>query len=196
MAPPAPVNRNIPSAFQNAGAFERINYRFYDTVTITTGLATDVSAFTTPATNDALGNFEGTGAMPAGQAFHVQAIRVFPNPAARFDDILALLNAGTLRFTKENAKRYAMGPLFMFPSGMGLSVDTGLGAAVPAAPANSVNLANNGAAVLGNVYKLGMPVILMPQQNFKVVIAPGAPTLSATVTVRIILEGILERNLI
>lgn len=194
MAPPA-LNRNAPSQFQNAGTFERVSYRYYDTVTITNGLATDVVAFSAPATNPLLGNFEGGGAMPAGQMFHLQAIRVFPNPTARWDDVSALLNGGVLTFTKENSKRYAQGPLYMFPAGMGLAAELGTGLAAPAAPANSATSASNGVPVLGNVYKF-QTVTLMPQQNFRIAITPGAPVLAASVTVRIILEGILDRNLI
>jgi len=190
------INRNVSSPLQNSGAVERINYRFYDTVSITNGLTTNVTPFATPALNDATGNFEGTGAMPAGQAFEVYAIRAFPNPSARADDVAALLNAAVLTFTKENSKRYAMGPLYMFPAGMGLSSDLVTAAAVPAAPANSLNFAANGVPVYGNVYSFKMPVVLYPQQSFKIVITPGAPVLAATITLRIILEGVLSRNLI
>jgi hypothetical protein len=57
------------------------------TLTIATGATTAQVAFTSAATADNLGNFEGAGAMPAGQAFHLFCLRVMPNPGARFDDI-------------------------------------------------------------------------------------------------------------
>lgn len=196
MADPRLVDRNVPSAFQNSGVTEVISYRFYDTLTVANGSTTDQTAFATPATQDNLGNFEGTGALPAGQAFHAYCLRVFPNPAARWDDIAAVLNGTVLKFTKENAKRYAWGPSAMFPAGMGLALDRGTGAAVQAAPATDISFASNGVPVYGNKYQFHKPVTLFPQQNFKVVLTPFAPTLNASVTVRIIMEGILERNLI
>lgn len=196
MAGPGLINRTIPSPFNRSGVVESLSYRFYDTLTVATGATTDQTAFATAATADNLGNFEGAGSLPAGQAFHVYAIRVFPNPAARADDILALLNGSVLKFTKENSKRYAWGPSFLFPAGIGQVNDLAKGAAVPATPANDVNFSSNGVPVYGNVYRFHKPVDLYPQQNFKVILTPFAPTLSASVTVRVILEGILERNLI
>ncbi len=196
MAPPNSINRNIPSPFQLSGVTEKISYRFYDTLTIATGATSPQLAFAAAATADNLGNFEGNGAMPAGQGFYARAIRIFTNPAARFDDAQALLNATVVTFTKENAKKYAMGPTYMFPAGMGAVVETGLAAAVPAAPANSIAYLTNGVPVMGNCYRFELPVLLFPQQQFKISLTPFNPTLSASVTVRVILEGVLERNLI
>jgi len=191
-----PINRGVPSPFQNSGVVESISYRFYDTLTIATGSTTDQTAFATAAVADNLGNFEGAGSMPAGQAFHCYGFRVLPNPAARWDDILSILNGTVLKFTKENSKRYAWGPSWLFPSGMGIVVERGLGALAQAAPATDVGLASNGVPVYGNWYKFGKAVSLFPQQNFKVILTPFAPTLAATITVRIVMEGVLERNLI
>ncbi len=190
------INRNVPSPFQDSGVTEVISYRFYDTLTVATGATADLTAFASAATQDNLGNFEGAGSLPAGQAFQVYCLRVFPNPAARWDDIAAVLNGTVLKFTKENSKRYAWGPSAMFPAGMGLAVDRGTGAAVQATPATDISFASNGVPVYGNKYQFHKPVNLFPQQNFKVVLTPFAPTLSASVTVRIIMEGVLSRNLI
>ncbi len=196
MAPLPALNRNVPSPFQLSGVTEKINYRFYDTLTVATGATADLTAFATPATADNIGNFEGTGAMPAGQGFYCQALRIFPNPQARWDDATAAINNTVVKFTRENAKRYAWGPSFMFPAGMGIVYERGTGAAVQATPATDLSSASNGVPVMGNAYVFKIPVLLYPQQQFKVVLTPYAPTVSASVTIRVIMEGILERNLI
>jgi hypothetical protein len=188
------ANRNIPSQFQNSGVTEVISYRFYDTLTILNGATQDLTAFASAAINDQLGNFEGAGAMPAGQAFHVQSLRLFINPAAAVADALAITTS-VLKFTKENAKKYAWAPINLFPAGVGLTNDAAPGAAAPLAPATGISFVNNGVPVYGNCYKM-KSVTLLPQQNFKVIITPYAPVLTASVTVRVIMEGMLERNLI
>lgn len=189
-----PINRSVPSPFQNSGVVESISYRFYDTLTIATGATGDLTAFSTVATADNLGNFEGAGSMPAGQAFHVFALRLLFNPAAIANDILQAANNTVLKFTKENSKRYAWGPAPLFPAGMGFTNDVVTN--TTALTGNNINFTNNGVPVMGNVYRFHKPVSLFPQQNFKVVLTPFNPTLSASVTVRVIMEGILERNLI
>ncbi len=190
----APINRNIPSPFQNSGVVESISYRFYDTLSILTGATADLTAFASAATADNLGNFEGAGSMPAGQAFHVFALRLLFDPAGLSADVLQACNKTVLKFTKENSKRYAWGPSPMFPAGMGFTNDAVTN--TTALTGTNANFTNNGVPVYGNVYRFHKPVSLFPQQNFKVILTPYAPTLGATVTVRVIMEGILERNLI
>lgn len=189
-----PIDRNVPSPFQNSGVVESISYRFYDTLTIATGATADLTAFANAATQDNLGNFEGAGALPAGQAFHVFALRLVFNPASLSADIQAAVNGSVLKFTKENSKRYAWGPSVMFPGGMGMVNDVVTN--TTALAGSNANFTTNGVPVMGNVYKFHKPVSLFPQQNFKVVLTPFAPVLGASVTVRVIMEGILERNLI
>lgn len=200
MPPPMPLaSTGGPSAFSGSGVKEVIDYTFLHGQNITSATAAAYSYFNAAGTNvvPLLNNFEGTGQMPAGQAFRVRTIRAIVQPQAASADLYSLLSNASLVFTVENAKKYVNAPLFCFPAGVGQTVETYLGNAVPATPANSIIRSNNGIPSLGNVYTLRRPIILHPQQPFQVVVnVAAAATFGSTVTLYIAMDGDLERNII
>ena len=199
MRPRVPQDRLIStgreSAFSGSGIKERIWYSFYDRQTFANGNTTEKAYFTTVNNDDMVGNFEGNSQMPAGQAFHVHALRIVPKPGSRADDVNNFLLNSRLLFTIENAKRYSMGMSWLFPGGVGTVVETVPGAGAAAAPANAIGIGHNGIPSLGNRYDLRIPVPLRPQQNFRIGInTPSGVTLSASLDVYVVMTGVLERN--
>jgi hypothetical protein len=197
-SPNSLVSNGPPSALQSTGVKEVIDYTFYSRVQIVSATVANYPAFNTAGTDPLVSNFEGAGQMPAGQAFHVKTLRVVIRPQIDVLGVINLMSYCSLLFTKENAKKYAYAPLWAFPSGVGVTAETTVGLAAPAAPATGLSRGNNGIPSLGNVYQFSFPVILYPQQPFNITITCGstACVLLATQDVYVAMDGILERNII
>ncbi len=189
------ISTGRSSAFSESGVKERIWYAFYDRKDIANGATAQQVFFQSVATDDLVSNFEGQGSMPAGQGFKVHRLRIVPKPGTTAQDVQAILANCRLLFTIENAKRYAMGPAWLFPGGAGTVVENLTGLAAPAAPPTGVPIGHNGIPSLNNCYALKLPVSLRPQQQFNVSILPQSPVLGATVSLYVVMEGFLERNL-
>ena len=184
------------SAFSGTGVKERIWFPYYDRKDVVSATAQTLTFFQTVGVDDLVSNFEGSGAFPAGQGFIIHTMRIVPDMNARADDVANLLKASSLLFTIENAKKYAQAPSWLYPAGVGMVSNDSLGAAAAAAPANSKAFGSNGIQSLNNAFRFKLPVKLRPQQQFKVqLITPATISLSATLPVYIVMEGILERNL-
>ena len=186
------------STFARTGAKEKIDYIFYDTASCVSATAATKAYFQSVATDYTQGNFEGTGAMPAGQGFHVRTLRIITNPlVATFADVQNIMRFTWVTFTIEGSKKYAFAPGWAFPSGVGVNTQLLTGAAAPAAPANGVSYGNHGLPTLGNVFMFRRPIQLRPLQPFKVTLDLSASiTLSATQNISIAMDGDLERNII
>jgi hypothetical protein len=199
LSPPlVPNNRNNGpmSPFAGSGVTENIWYTLYDRQSFASATAQTKTYFASAGTDDLVSNFEGAGAMPAGQQFVVHSLRVVPAIGTRADDVSQLMGVASILFTKENAKRYLVGPLWQFPSGAGLISETISGAAAALAPANSLSVGSNGVPAQGNTWQFRLPVPLLPQQSFKIQIStPASITLSGSINVYVQLVGVLQRNL-
>lgn len=176
------------------GAKEVIDFSFYDRKTFLTAATASQTYFATPGTDDLVSNFQGSGAMPAGQAFLVRALRVIPTPGQSLQDIVNVMTKMSIRFTVENAKLYAQGPVFNYPAGVGATVEQVPGTA--AALGTGVGYGNTGVAALGNVYRFQKPVVLRPQQNFAITITPSTPTFVASQLLYVQIDGVFVRNVI
>lgn len=190
------ISAGGPSPFTGSGVKERVWYPFYDRQLFATATAQTLTYFNAPSTNDLASNFEGNAAFPAGQGFIAHGLRIVPDVTARLDDVINFLTNSVLTFTIENAKKYALAPTWLFPGGVGGVANQSNGAAVAAAPANDRTYGGNGIQSLNNVFRFKLPVALRPQQQFKIAITtPAAITLSASLLVYVVMEGVLERNL-
>ncbi len=210
MPPPArrPGGPGLPSngpynALAPGGVKEVIDYSFYDKKTLISATAAQYSYFTAAGVDPLVSNFEGQGQMPAGQAFHVRAVRIVIRPATLATaltsviDVLNIMSFTSLLFTLENSKKMTFGPAWMYPSGYGVTSETNLGNAVPAAPANSLTRGNNGIPSAGNCYQFERPIVLRPQQPFQVSLTTSATgILLANTDVYLVLDGVLERNIL
>jgi hypothetical protein len=193
-----PNNRNNGpmSPFAGSGVTENIWYTLYDRQTIATAVAQTKTYFATAGTDDLVSNFEGAGAMPAGQQFVVHSLRVVPQIGTRAEDVAQIMANSTLLFTKENAKRYLMGPVWQFPAGAGLISETISGIAASTSPATTISVGANGVPAQANSWQFRLPVPLLPQQAFKIQLStPSTIVLGASVQVFIQLVGVLQRNL-
>ncbi len=179
-----------PSAFP--GQREVIDYTFFDNNTFTTVTAATKSYFATAGVAALTSNFIGAGAMPANQAFLVSTIRIVPLPGSPIADVISMMKFLSLVFTVENAKKYAQGPAWMFPAGVGAQVEAqGAGAA-------ATSSGNPGVPSLGNVYRFSQPVVLRPQQPFSVQVTADVGFVASTspMSVYVAMDGLLVRSVI
>jgi hypothetical protein len=202
------MNSNIPADYdkynsQFGNDKEVIGWSWWDTLTYTTAVTTQLTFFNGVRANLSLSNMELAGQLASPKSFLVRAIRVKPltpyfvtldNAAAAIqlgaiDDMNNLINTGTLSFTI-GQKNYGQWPLWMLPSGGG-AVAINAGAAV----ANTTQLANNGIQDPRSVYSLTKPILIAPQINFNIVLTwPAAVTLnSGTQNIVVVLDGDLIR---
>ncbi len=201
MPPPQPRNQLLStgreSAWAGGGVKEVIDYSFYDRYAVVTAAAANNVFFQTAGVNPLVSNFEGAGQMPAGQAFHVRTLRLVIEPQSPVLDVINLMKNISLIFTVENSKKYASGPAWMYPAGVGVTSETVTGNAAPAAPATGLSRGNNGIPSLGNTYQFRRPISLRPQQPFQISIAVNAAiVLTATTNIYVVIDGDLERNII
>lgn len=176
------------------GVKEVLDYDFYDSVAVTTGLATKQNLFTQASVDQKIGNWVGQTSMPSGQAFLIQTMALTFAPGTTGADAVALMNNLVVELKVENAKLYAQLLGLFVPGGYGVVLDQING--TTAALATGIGYASNGVQVNNNVLKFRRPVVLRSQQPFSLSLLPGAPTLGATTRVFVKLGGIYVRNVL
>ncbi|MEY2854678.1 MAG: hypothetical protein RL030_1810, partial [Pseudomonadota bacterium] len=200
-SPTQPLNRSRVSAAAAAaiamlgatafpGTKEVLDYTFYDTQTFTTVTAATKSYFAAPGTAILTSNFIGSGAMPSAQAFLVNTLRIVPLPGSPIADVINMMKFLSLVFNVENARKYAEGPAFLFPAGVGAQVEAqGTGA-------GNTSSGNPGMPSLGNVYRFSQPVILRPLQPFAINVTANASFTATTspMSVTVAMDGLLVRS--
>ncbi len=177
-----------PSAFP--GQREVLDYTFYDLNTFTTVTAATKSYFASAGVAVLTSNFIGAGAMPANQAFLVNTVRIVPLPGSPIADVINAMKFLSLVFTVENAKKYAQGPAWLFPAGVGAQVEAqGTGA-------GNTSSGNNGVPSLGNVYRFSQPVVLRPQQPFAIQVTAdvGFTATTSPMSIYVAMDGLLVRG--
>lgn len=190
-----PVYRQASDAAQGDVKLEAITQPLYDNQSIATGAST-VSFFQAPGGRSyTFTNLETAGALTWPKRFSVKAFRLVPSYASAAQDLQSFYCNGNFVF-RVGEKNYFVTPLFLLTPGVGLEVATILGAAVPIAPANSINTAHNGWAEHRNIYILQHAVWLPSVQNFRAIVSMEATFVaSATLSVWCMLEGELFREI-
>ena len=176
------------------GLKEVLDYTFYDSASIATGVTTTFNLFQSASSSIANSNFVGAGQMPSGQAFLVKTIRFIPAIGTAGQDVINLMKGVQLRFTLENSKKYVDGLAQYFPAGIGATLENING--TTAALSTGISLGNNGVPVLGNVYRFTRPVVLHTLQPFQIDLIALAPTLIATTRCYVAIDGVYVRNAI
>lgn len=176
------------------GLKEVLDYTFYDSASVATGVTTTFNLFQTASSSIANSNFVGAGQMPSGQAFLVKTIRFIPAIGTAGQDVINLMKGIQVRFTLENSKKYVDGLAQYFPAGIGATLENING--TTAALTTGISLGNNGVPVLGNVYRFTRPVVLHTLQPFQIDLIALAPTLIATTRCYIAIDGVYVRNAI
>lgn len=176
------------------GVKEVLDYDFYDSTTVATGVTAPTNLFTAQSTDQKVGNWVGQNAMPSGQAFLIQTMSLTFAAGTSGADMVAMLSNLVVELKVENAKLYAQLLGLFIPSGYGVTLEQVNG--TTAALATGIGYANNGVTVNNNVLRFRRPVVLRSQQPFSVTLRPGGPTLGATTRVFIKLGGIYVRNVL
>lgn len=190
-----PVFRQASDAAQGDVKLEAITQPLYDQTTIATGAS--VSAFfQTPGGRSRLfTNLESAGSLTWPKRYSVKAFRLVPNPAGDAEAVLAFHANGFSNF-RVGEKDYFTCPNFLLTPGVGIEVNIITGAALPAAPANGVNIAHNGRPEHRNIYVLQHSIWLPSVQNFRFVVDMAASyTPGVNLDVWVFLEGELFREI-
>lgn len=190
-----PVFRQASDAAQGDVKLEQITQPLYDNASIASGAST-TAFFMNPAGRSRLfTNMESAGSLAWPKRFSIKAFRLIPNPSGTATDVVAFHSNGhfTLRVGE---KDYFVAPNFLLTPGVGYEVSTILGAAAPAAPANSVAIAHNGRPDHKNIYILQSEVWIPSVQNFRVTVEQASTyTAGGSLSVWVALEGIYYREI-
>lgn len=183
-----------PTAFPNGR--EVLDYSFFDRKSWATATAQEQTYFAAPGTDVLTSNFVGSGSMPANQAFLISGLRIVINPATSMADVISIMRNMSLVLTLENAKKYAEGPAWMFPAGVGPQAETQVPVTAAASPGTVTG--NQGVPSLGNTYRFSNPVLLRPQQPFAVKLASvsGLTLATSPALVYVVMDGLLVRGVL
>lgn len=174
-----------PTAFP--GNKEVLNYTFYDTNSLVSATPSELVYFAAPRNTLLDGNFRGTAAFPAGQAFAVKGLRIILPPGTSVADQLVIAVGVTVTFQVDTAKRYFEGLVEDLPAGVGATAEN------EGANIGTVGFSNNGIASLGATKRFDYPIILREQQTFSITLACASLTLAATRRIRVAMDGVFVR---
>jgi len=163
----------------------------YDKLTVATSGTTELDFFQTPkgqgGKTDADTNLTTAGQVPGGQAYHVQGIRLIPDPMAAVADVQECLRNGHLELNV-NGRTLFQTPLENTASGRGI-------VAALDGSASAVGVAANGLPHADNLTRLGNGIELGGGEQFNVSLKyKAAPTPTAAVDFTVVLESNLIRE--
>ena len=161
-------------------AKEVITATLWERQLYTSGTTLSIEFFTGP-TSGIAGNLDIGGQLPNGNAFLVQAIRIIPAVAPRVTvaaqstgaaqspalDVFNLIYNGTASVSV-GPKNYGRWPIFMLPSGAGVTGASAISGTYAAGTGGETGFAQSGPADPRSVYSFGIPFVIPPQYNFKV----------------------------
>jgi hypothetical protein len=184
-----PLYRQASDAAAGDVKLEAITQPLYDNANIASG-AGITALFQNPAGRSPLfTNVESAGSLTWPKRFNVKAFRLIPSPSGDAEAVVSLHVNGHFSF-RVGEKIYFICPNFLLTPGVGFEVYQILGAAVPAAPANSVNLAHNGRPDHHNLYVVQHPIWLPSVQNFRVTLDMAATHVpGVAISTWVMLEG-------
>jgi hypothetical protein len=189
---------------------EFIGSTLYDSEIFVSGAAgsTSLSFFQTKRTNISAGNLPLAGTLPDPQGFLVMSMRFYPrvlprsgaraaagspNVSGAVGDVVQLINTGVLSLVLLN-KKYGQFPLWMLPSGGGVSGGIAAEGAT-ADPGGVVDFATNGVPDARNAYVLQEPLFIPPVTEIGVTLSwPSPLTLAGGDTVlQVLFDGYMVR---
>jgi hypothetical protein len=184
-----PVFRQASDAAAGDVKLECITQPLYDEADIVTGASNTVFFQNITGRSYLFTNMESAGSLTWPKRYSVKAFRLIPDPYGIAVDIASFHANGHFVF-RVGEKNYLIVPNFLLTPGIGLEAGLITGAAVPAAPANSVALLHNGRPEHRNIFILQHSIWLPSVQNFRATIEMAATHVStATLQVWVMLEG-------
>lgn len=203
------INGPIPQEWggyvtQTNVGLEVIPAILYDTQTYTTAVTTILPFFTSNPANESLSNVNPPSMLPNPEAFLIKTIGwMVPNQeetaaqgvppvstASKFNDIILLANTGILKLFIGD-KPYGPWPLYRLP------MATFPKASIAVAGATAANSVTQYGNTDGPMYPLLPPLLIAPNQKFRVSMEwpAGAVSLTATTTIKCVLDGQLSRGI-
>lgn len=199
----------LPYDVNRPGQYEAVKASLYDFTTYAAAGQTQLNFFQIPLGQSGKSledtNMETAGTLPAPKHFLVQRLEIFAFPdaspayagpmteAEQVNDVYDLARRGYLDFFIGSKSYLTEAPLARIPACSGLIVSAAMSDASTAAADqyNRVAYANLG----GRPYDLAPPILLMPNQNFRVSLnwASVLP-ISADMRVGVVMSGILYRQ--
>lgn len=173
----------------------------YDTQTYTSGTTTILPFFTSSPANESISNVNPPAMLPNPEAFLIKNIGwMVPNTeetaaqgaagatASKFNDIILLANTGILKLFIGD-KPYGPWPLYRLP------IATFPKGSVAVAGATATNFVTQYGNTDGPMYPLLPPLLIAPNQKFRVSVEwpAGAVTLTANASIKLVLDGQLSR---
>ena len=202
------INGPIPQEWggyvtQSNVGLEVIPAVLYDTQTYTSATTTILPFFTSNPANESISNVNPPAMLPNPEAFLIKTIGwMVPNTvetaaqgaagalASKFNDIVLLGNTGILKLFIGD-KPYGPWPLFRLP------MATFVKGSLAVAGATATNFISDYANTDGPMYPLLPPLLIAPNQKFRVSVEwpAGAVTLTANASIKVILDGQLSRGI-
>ena len=193
------------------GQYAHRDWVYYDAATFAAGAAfANTVFFAVPqgagGKNLNTTNLQGQGGqLPAGEVLTVTSIRVYISNLTVPADLQNIISLVSLQFKVRNYPIWQSTPEFL-PAGCGGVVLAGanLGATLPTGTAQFLS-STNGMPTQGSVYNFQVPyvlgslenfaVILNPETAFNMVAATATNPLGVGTTIKIYLEGVIDRLL-
>lgn len=192
-----------------AGQYEAIAASLYDRQNYAVAGQSQLNFFQTPVGSSSKTfedtNMELSGTLPNPKHFLVTGIEIYavsslnhatlgaPAAQEQINDIIDIAKSGWLDFFIGSKSYLQDAPLNKFPPSCGISVSGSMSDATTAAAAlnNRIAIAQFG----GKPYDVSPPILITPQQNFKVSLNWGTNVaISAEVRLMVSLKGILYRQ--
>lgn len=184
-----PVFRQASDAAQGDVKLEAITQPLYDEVELVTGAGT-YAFFQNPlGRSRTFTNLESAGSLTWPKRYSVKAFRLIPALDGDAQGIVSFHANGNFAF-RVGEKNYFEVPNFLLTPGVGFESFLISGAALPAAPANGINLVHNGRPEHRNIYIVQHAIWLPSVQNFRAQLNMEATfTTSANIDTWVFLEG-------
>ena len=202
------INGPIPAEWggyvtQSNVGLEVIPAILYDTQTYTSATTTILPFFTSNPANESISNVNPPAMLPNPESFLIKNIAwMVPNTvetaaqgaagalASKMNDIVLLGNTGILKLFIGD-KPYGPWPLFRLP------MATFVKGSLAVAGATATNFISDYANTDGPMYPLLPPLLIAPNQKFRVSVEwpAGAVTLTANASIKVVLDGQMSRGI-